>query len=403
MMVTEPAASPSATTKERRPLRVVMLTDKMFEGGGAERAMVAIATHLPRDRFEVTVATTRPAGGSLIAQVQASGLRHLALDRRGRLDLVPFRRLARYLRDERIDVLHAHKFGSNLWGSIFGRLTSVPAVIAHEHTWSYQGKPWRRVLDGQVIGRLVDLFVAVSERDRDRMIELEGVPADKILVLPNPYIPRPDQGSVDVRNHLGLPADAPLVATAAVLRPQKALEVLIEAFAQVARSMPAAHLVIGGDGPRREALEQRAHELGVAERVHFLGWWQDITSLLECADVAAMSSDFEGSPLFALECMMHGTPLVSTDVGNVGEMLEDGRGVLIVPPRDAAALADAIEALLRDPERRAAQASFASGKTPRYRIDSVALEFAAIYERLVEQGAARRGRLGDNGKHRPSV
>jgi glycosyltransferase involved in cell wall biosynthesis len=379
-------------TTAARPgrLRVVMLINKLNPGGGAERAMVGLATHLPRDRFQVVVATTRRDKGPLLDSILAEGIPHLALDRRSRLDVVPFRRLVAFLRGERIDVVHAHMFGSNLWASIFGRLAGVPAVIAHEQTWSYEGDPVRRFLDGHVIGRLADAFVAVSERDRDRMIDLEGVPAEKIVLIPNPYVPRPDVRPVDVRRQLGLAADAPVVATVAVLRPQKALHVLLEAFAQLSSSLPDARLVIGGDGECREALEHRAGELGLAKRVHFLGWWHDVGGLLEAAEVAAMSSDYEGSPLFALECMAHGTPLVSTDVGNVGSLLGDGRGVVIVPRRDPSALAGAIASLLRDPARRAAQAAAAAKRLPRYQIANVAAEFGELYERLVAQAEMRR-------------
>jgi glycosyltransferase involved in cell wall biosynthesis len=366
-----------------------MLIDKVRHGGGAERAMIALARHLPRDRFEVTVSTTRQSGGALLDAVLAEGIPYLALDRAGRFDVVPFRRLVAFLRHHHIDVVHAHMFGSNLWASILGRIAGVPVVIAHEQTWSYEGQPLRRFLDGHVIGRLADVFVAVSERDRQRMIDLEGVPAEKIVLLPNPYVPRPDGPSIDYREHLQIAPDAPLVATVAVHRPQKALDVLLEAFAQVANTMPAATLVIGGDGPCRPDLEQRAGELGIADRVRFLGWWEDVAGLLEAADVAAMSSDYEGMPLFALECMASGTPLVSTDVGNVADLLGDLDGVVIVPRRDPPALAAALEGLLRDPQRREAHAAAAAELLPQYEIHSVAREFAELYERL----------LGRNGAH----
>jgi glycosyltransferase involved in cell wall biosynthesis len=367
-----------------------MLINRMHRGGGAERAMVTLATNLPRDRFEVTVVTTRPARGPLLDVLVAEGIRHLALDRHGRLDVAPFGRLVGFMRRERIDVVHAHMFGSNFWGSVLGRLARVPAIVAHEHTWSYEGQPVRRFVDGHVIGRLADAVVAVSRRDRDRMVGVEGVPAEKIVVLPNPYVRRPPAPAVDLRTKLGIRPDAPLVATVAVLRPQKALDVLIDAFAELTVTMPDARLVIGGDGECRAALEDQARRLGLGDRVRFLGWWQDVGQLLETADVAAMSSDYEGAPLFALECMAHGAPLVSTDVGNVADLLGPGDGVLVVPPRDPAALARGLAELLRDPERRARQAEAAATRLPPYEIDSVVREFAALYERLVRASGSER-------------
>ena len=354
--------------------------------------MVALATHLSRERFEVTVIVTRTAAGPLVDTLRARGVRHVALNRRSRFDVAPLLRLLVMLRRERVDILHAHMFGSNYWGTVLGRLAGVPVIVAHEHSWSYEGQSIRRWLDGNVVGRFADAFVAVSERDRRRMTALEGVPPEKIVVLPNPYLRRPRDGSVDVRRQLGIPSGAPLIATVAVLRPEKALEVLLEAFAQLVAEIPDAVLAIAGDGVCRDALEQKASELGISDKVRFLGWWEDIAGLLEATDVAAISSDREGAPLFALECMAHMTPLVSTDVGDISELLGDGRGVLIVPRRDASALGRALISLVRDPERRAKQVRAAAAPLARYEIENVAREFSQLYDELWLNVQNQRGR-----------
>jgi glycosyltransferase involved in cell wall biosynthesis len=373
-------------------VRVLMLINKMHPGGGAERVMAALATHMPRDRFDVRIVTTRSATGPLQDSVTASGIPHLSLDRRARFDLPALRGFVTLLKRERIDVLHSHMFGSNVWGSVLGRLTRVPAVVAHEHSWAYAGQPLRRLIDGQVIGRLADAFVAVSERDRQRMIAVEGVPAHKVVVISNPYIPRADAPAVDVRALLGIPAGAPLVASIAILRPEKAFEVLIEAFSLVVRSVPEARLLLAGDGPCRAMLEGTAAEFGVGDRVHLVGHWEDVGGLLRAVDVAALSSDREGAPLFAIECMVHRTPLVSTDVGNVRDVLADGREVMLVPPRDPAALAARITELLRDPARAAAQAAAAAEHIDEHSIDQAVREVTGLYERLLARRARGRRR-----------
>ena len=388
--------SPTNLEVGDRPLRVLMLVNKLNYGGGAERTLAALATHLPRERFHVTIVTTRPTAGPLLDALRAQGIPHLDLHRRGRFDVIPFRRLAAYLRRERIDVLHAHMFGSNLWGSIFGRLTGVPAVIAHEQTWSYEGQALRKFLDGYVIARLADAFVTVSGRDRDRMMKLEGVPPEKVVLLPNPYVPRrPDvEQTLDIRARFGIPASAAVIGTIAVLRPQKALHVLVDAFHMLTENLPDARLVIGGHGPCGPELERQAARLGVGDRVHFAGYLEDVPGFLRGVDVAAMSSDYEGSPLFALECMAHRTPLVSTDVGNIGEILADGQGVQLVPRGDAGALAHELEELLRDPAKRRAQADFAAKRLKPHELASVIRDFAELYEELVKRGKSRRsGRL----------
>ena len=384
----------TTTLRPSRPddrVRVLMLVDKVRAGGGAERFMAGLATALPRDRYDVMVATTRTAGGRVLELLREGDIPHVGFHRRNRFDVAQFYRLTRFLREERIDIVHAHMFGSTLWGSIFGRLAGVPVVIAHEHTWSYEGEPLRKWLDGRVTGRLADVFVAVSERDRRRMIELEKVPAEKTLVMPVPFIRRPASEPRDVRAELGIAPDTPVVGTVTVLREQKAVDVLLEAFARVSERMPEARLVIAGDGHLRGGLEALAQRLGLTGKAHFLGWCEDVAPVLTAADVAALSSDYEGSPLFALECAEHGAPLVSTDVGNVATLLGED-GIVVVPPRDPAALADALEAMLRDPERRMAQAAAAAKHVPEHELETVTQEFADLYERLLAGARSRRTR-----------
>jgi glycosyltransferase involved in cell wall biosynthesis len=270
---------------------------------------------------------------------------------------------------------------------LLGRVCRVPVVIAHEHAWSYEGQTYRRLLDGYFIGRLATMFLTVA--NRDLMIEWEHVPENKVTLMPNPYIPRPSTNGGDLRAELGIDPSAPVVGTVARLRPQKALDVLVDAFALVARSLPEARLVIAGEGPCREELERQAAERGVRDSVHFLGMREDLDVVLRAVDVAAMSSHFEGAPLFGLECMAHGTPLVATDVGGLSELFENGRSAILVPPGDAPALASALEGLLREPTRRQALAEAARSEIDRYSIDSVTAEYEALYERLLKDSGRR--------------
>jgi glycosyltransferase involved in cell wall biosynthesis len=181
-----------------------------------------------------------------------------------------------------------------------------------------------------------------------------------------------------------------LVGTAARMRPQKALHVLVDAFAGVSRALPDAHLVLAGDGPARQSLEQRAAALGLGDRVHFLGMREDIDVLLRALDVAAMSSAFEGSPLFGFECMAHEVPLVATAVGGLNDVFEHGRTALLVPPGDSEALADSIVALLRDPSRRERVATAAHAELENYTIERVVARYVALYEQLAGRAQDRR-------------
>jgi glycosyltransferase involved in cell wall biosynthesis len=378
--MTDARASPSAIGASR--LRVLYLIGFLAADGGAERFALGLATHLPRDRFEPWVCVPRGAEPAAAAMLREAGIPLLDLGRRAKWDVHRLAALPRLLRGRRFDVLHAHMFGSNLWGTLAGRACGVPVRIAHEHTWSYEGDPVRAFLDGRVIGPLASRFVAVSQADAERMVRIEHVSPAKVIVMPTAYVPRPPSAGADLRAELHLAPGTPLYGTAAVMRPQKALEVLIEAHAHVVAALPAAHLIIAGDGECREAVERRIEQLGLSASVHLLGRRTDVDAIVAAFDVAAMSSDFEGTPLFALECLANRTPLVATAVGGLPDLLHHGTTGMLVPPRDPAALGQAILDLLREPGRRQAIASAAQGRLDEYRLEAIAGRFGDLYEQL---------------------
>lgn len=358
----------------------------LSNAGGAERFVLGLATNLPRERFEPWICAPRGAEPAVVAQLHEAGIPLVTLGRRGRWDVHRWAGLPKLLCRHRFDILHTHMFGSNLWGSVAGRGCRVPVVIAQEHTWSYEGNPLRAWLDGHVVGSLATRFVAVSSADAERMVSVEGVPPAKVTVIPAAYVPRENstQGG-DIRAELGLGPDTPLFGTAAVMRPQKALHVLIEAHRLMLRSLPTAHLVLAGDGPCQDELERLVAEFGVGANTHFLGRRGDVDAIIRNLDVGAMSSDFEGTPLFALECMTNRTPLVATAVGGLLDIVEPGRTGVLVAPGHPDQLADAIAGLLVDPERRTRLADAAAAKIENYSMDAIVGRFCELYETLITQ------------------
>jgi glycosyltransferase involved in cell wall biosynthesis len=332
-----------------RKLRVLTLVDKPTVTGGAERLAAVVAMKLDPARFESVLCASRQTDEPLLdRELEEAGIEVLALGRRSTLDLLAWRPLVSVLRDG-VDVVHAHMFGSNVWGTVLGRLSGVPVVVAHEHTWSFQGRPLRRFLDRELVARWADVFVAVSDEDRRKMIEVEGVDPAKIRLIPN-GIPSPANGAVtDVRAELGIESGVPVLGVVCELRAQKALEVLFEAAALLLAEFPTLKVLVAGDGPERARLEEGARRLGVADTVLFLGIRRDVPAVLAAVDVAVLSSDYEGSPLSVMEYMAAAKPVVSTRVGGVPELVREDVHGLLVEPRDPEALAEAVTRLLRDP------------------------------------------------------
>lgn len=346
------------TTKSK--LRVLTLVDGIGTYGGGETLARAITTRLDKRRFEATLCVTRwepsPEFSGALAELDAAGVRFVGLERHRRLDLRPWGTVLRMLRGG-VDILHSHKFGSNVWAAALTTLARPPVFVAHEHTWSYSGDRLRILLDRRLIASRADALVAVSRDDQRKMVEIERIPPEKTRFIPNgiDLEPPPKDAGKRIRRELGLGVDQPVIGTVATLRAQKALDVLIEAALILREEFTdLAVLVAGGADPQaaEEAarLEALVARLGVGETVRFLGPRDDVPSLLAALNVAVISSDYEGSPLSAMEYMEAALPVVATRVGGVPDIVVDGETGLLVPPRDPVAIATAVTRLLAEPE-----------------------------------------------------
>ncbi len=379
------------STGER--LRVLTLVDGIGTLGGGERLARQITTHLDPARFEATLCVSRweyePVHDPALEELRSAGIEFLGLDRSSRFELKPWRKLIEYMRSWGADVLHTHKVGSNAWGALIAPRAMVPVFVAHEHTWSYEGKPYRKFLDRNLIARRADAFVAVSRDDQRKMVELERIPRAKTRFIANgipaPRQPDPDH---DVRAELGIKPDQPVLGTVATLRPQKALDVLLRAAASIREAVPAVRvLIVGGadgpDDPEERRLRSLAAELSLDGTVEFLGPRSDIPDLLEAFDVAVLSSDYEGSPLSVLEYMEAAKPVVATRVGGVPDIVADGETGLLVGSRDPDALAGAIVGLLRDHALAARMGEAGRARRRReFSIEATAERVGELYEEL---------------------
>lgn len=305
-------------------------------------------------RFNRVLCSTRPVHGESLEPIRAAGVRAFCLERSSRAALAAWWPLISVLRRERVDVLHTHKFGSNVWGTPIGRLAGVPVIIAHEHTWSYEGEFHRRFLDRHLVARAAHLIVAVSREDRRRMIEIEHIDPSRIRFIPNGIPRRPLAERAAARAKLGIGSAVPVIGSVGSLRPQKALHVLIECAAWLRPQFPDLRVLIVGEGAEEARLRSLIRRRDLEQAVQLLGHRKDVHEVLAALDVAVSSSDWEGSPLAVLEYMAAGKPIVATGVGGVPDLVTHGVHGLLVERGDFQALARSIAKLLRDPDRRAA-------------------------------------------------
>jgi glycosyltransferase involved in cell wall biosynthesis len=379
-------------------VHVLTLVDHVGASGGAERLALDIASRLDPSRFRSTLCSSRFASTSkpteqerqALERMTQTGVDFLALGRHRRGEILPWRHLATYISREHVDVLHAHMFGSNLWGTVIGRLMNVPVIVAHEHTWSFEGEPLRRFLDREVIGRWSDAFIAVSRADRRKMIEIERIPAKRVRFLANGITPEAPTPGRDLRTELGI-GSGPLIGAVGSMRAQKAYDNLIRAAVDLRKDHPDLHVLIVGDGPEKPRLETLVHELGVDDAIVMPGRRLDVPDLIAELDVAVCASHFEGSPLAVMEYMEAGLPIVATRVGGVPDLLEDGIHGLLVEPGNPEALTTAINDLLTDRARASALGERARERRRReFSLDAMVHNVEALYEELLAMPSRRR-------------
>jgi glycosyltransferase involved in cell wall biosynthesis len=335
-------------------IHVLTLVDRVADAGGGESAAATLAARIDPERFESTLCVTRPSSADLLAEIAAAGVRVVELDRRGRLDVAAWATFARYVRDRRVDILHSHKFGSNVWAALAKRFLPISALVTHEHSWSFSGDRLRMLLDRRLIAPAAAAMIAVSAEDARRMAELERIPRAKITVIPNGIEFAPPADPAKLRRELGWDDDRPVIGYVGGLRPEKRVDLLLTAASALAGQGRELHVALVGSGPEEARLRQLAGELGIDGSVAFLGFRRDATELAAGFDVAVLPSDREGAPLSLLEYMALARPIVATSVGGVPELVEHEQQALLVAPGNHDELHSAIAVLLDDPARRRA-------------------------------------------------
>ena len=348
----------------RGPIRILHVAATLTGGVGLN--ILLLARHLPRDRFALAAAFA--PGSPLDRALAAEGVRVHAVPMHRRpwrpANLLGLAALQRLLARERFHVVHCHTSVGGFLGRVAARRAGVPVVVWTVHGWAFHypdGGVLRRTLFKGIeawLDRRTDHYIAVSRDMKEVGVSAGVATASKVRVIhhgldPAPYAV-PARAAAAVRRRWGIPDGAPVAGPAGRFEPPKGMEIWVRAAARILERVPEAWFLTVGDGPERRRLESLARELGLAGRMVFPGWQEEIAPLLSAMDCFCMASRWEAFPFVLLEAMAAARPVVATAVGGVPEVLEHGRGGTLVPPGDAAALAEAAAALLADGESRRA-------------------------------------------------
>lgn len=365
-------------------LRVLALI-KGLGPGGAERLLVSGARVRDRDAIAFEVAYLLPWKTAFVQNLEELGVPTRCLEVSHEQDLRWLIRLRAMLETERYDVIHVHSPYVAGMARLVARTVPAsrrPKVVSTEHNvWSSHTHASRAL--NTATFPLGDAWLAVSDEVRE---SIPGRLRRRVEVLVHGIVledvDRSETQREEVRAELGIRPGEVAVATVANFRSQKAYPDLLNAARRLAdRGVPARFIVVG-QGPLEAEIRALHASLGLENYVELLGYRPDAIRVLTGCDMFALASHYEGYPVAIMEALAVGLPIVATNVGGVPEGVREGVEGLLVPPRRPDLLAEAIEALVLDPERRATMSAAAAERGRGYDIDAAVRRTEQIYRDL---------------------
>lgn len=410
-----PPVTPPSSPPSEAPARVLFLSS-CVRGGGPGFSLYYLLKHLDRSRVEPLVVL--PNLGVFAERFAELGVRAVVAPRfpertaeqRFKTDtrvtralsyaqnvvdsvrLVPW--LAEFIRREQVSLVYCNNMMVKPIGAPAAELAGVPCVL---HARNLHEKALPIALYCRLTAQLPSVKRVIANSAATAVPYQRFVP-NKVSVVHNgvdlaDYRRAPGERAA-LRERLGLPRDAVVIGFSGYLTPRKGVDVLIRAAAQITSTRPQLHFAIAGRVPidaasnHRAEYEALARELGIADRVHFLGFVEDVPRFVAGVDALALPSFQEPFGRAIIEAMALGTPVVGSDVGGIPEIIQHEESGLLAPPGDADALARALARLADDPELRE-RLGKAAERTVRERFDVVALT-RTLENLLVEAARAKR-------------
>ena len=361
--------------------------------GGAQEHVHNLVTRLDRSRYDVRVVSLTP--GSAIRRIERAGIPTCVLETAS--DAEAIEAVAATAAAFGADVIHNHMYHAEVVGTQAAwRLAELgrrrPFVVGTVHSSRIRSDEDRALL--RSLTPKMDHLVAVSKAIVAKIHDEGRDLAPVSLIYNGVDLERysHQEPCCTLHEEYGMPADAPIVGIVARLEPEKGHPTLLDAWPLVLREVPAARLLVVGEGSRREALEAQAAELGIAGSVTFTGRREDVPAVTAALDVAVLPSYREAQGLSILEAMALGRPVVASNVGGIPEMVEDGFTGILVPPHDAGALAAGIVRFLTDHPYADTVARAAKEMVhERFCVELMVREIETIYDQSLEHEAALAG------------
>ena len=352
----------SNVPKPARRYKIAYVIDGLSMGG-AERLMVPILKYLSRTDFDAYVCALQSKDGNPMAdEIRALGIPVRCLDIKHLRDWNALPRLIKYLREINADLVHTQLEFANILGNISAKFLNLPSACTIHVMPSLDVKPKLKLhqkAEWFALRYFCDQVISVSEEARQYHLDISGARSSQVstiyngIDLSNFLKPDRELERTNVRAELGIPMDANVLTTVAVLRPQKGVQFMIRALPAILASNPNTYYLIVGSGSHQNALLEEVDKAGVKNRVIFAGMRKDIARLLVASDIFVLPTLTEALPTVLAEAMAAKLPIIASRVGGVPEMVTDGQNGCLVEPQDVDSLANACIGLLANTENRA--------------------------------------------------
>ena len=305
---------------------------------------------------------------------------------RSKYDPATLTALLKVIDRKQIDILHLHGYGATTFGRLAGKIRGIPTIL-HEHA-NLTDTPWFQKIADRLLAGSTDIAIAVSKSTAEFVIHARQMPPERVKVV---YLGVPLEEfsrvrSVDeviaARRELGAAPDDFIVGTVTRLHDSKGNSYLVEAARSVLDQRPRTRFYLFGEGPLQSELEAQARALSLGDRFVFGGFARDVARVVSGFDLSVFPSLWEGTPLTVFEALAMGKAILATDADGLVDVLTDERDAVIVPKRDAAALARAIVQLSDDPSHRARLSAAASATGRQYDIAAFVRKMEQLYALL---------------------
>lgn len=361
--------------------------------GGVEGRLLALLPKLA-DKYDIRVCCIR-ARGALAGDFEQAGIPVTVKYFRSRLHPVSIYKLAAYMREEQIDIVHTHMYRPNISGVVAARLAKVPVIISQVHNVDHWDNKRQVFMDSLLTGWR-DKVILVSKAVKQDYIEKTRIDPQKCEVIYNGVdtekFKLPNK-AIHLKEKWGIsPADK-VVGIIARIVPQKDHLTFISAAEKVYRSLPKVRFLIIGEEEGKcgvkAQLKTQITEMGLGKQVIFTGSQKNIADILSIMDVSILSSLKEGFSNVILESMAAGVPMVATKVGGNAEAIIDGETGFVIPPRSPQELAEAILNILQNDALAASMLKASLEQIKLFSLDTMCQKTDALYQALLFQKKPR--------------